>query len=161
MDIDKPTAEVELIFEIASSLITVMDINGTTTYTNQEFMEISGFCREELIGLNHDMYWHSDMPVICRVNLWLTIKCDKPYRSMIKNRCKNGAFFWAESITAPLKENGQTVGYITLHSPPSREYVIDAAALYQELKAGEYKYNQYIQNYYLAAHEQINRPSAP
>ena len=159
MDIRKFVAEEELYFEAGNPLVTVMDMNGVITYANSEFKCISGFSHEELIGASHDMLWHSDMPKICQTNLWLMIKNNKSYRGMEKNRCKNGSFFWSDSISTSFMENGQTAGYITVRSAPSREQADKAEALYKKIKAGEVENNRLSVEFYNAVQTRISKIS--
>jgi len=79
------------------------------------------------------------MPPAAFEDLWKTIKAGRPWRNFVKNRCKNGDHYWVEAFVVPLQRNGQTVGYMSVRSEPSREDVRKAEALYQQMNAGQAK----------------------
>jgi len=98
---DAPPTEADSPYEATKPLVIAMDVNGVVTHVNQEFIDVSGFHPDELIGLSHDVTWHSDMPIVSHIDFWLTVKRGKLHRGMVKRRRNNGSFFWTESITPP------------------------------------------------------------
>lgn len=66
------------------------DIHGNIAYINQDFLNVSGFSEEELIGQPQNIVRHPDMPREAFADLWATIRNGKPWTGMVKNRCKNG-----------------------------------------------------------------------
>jgi aerotaxis receptor len=68
--------------------------------------------------------------------MWSTIKAGMPWSGMVKNRCKNGDFYWVMANVTPVIENGRPVGYMSVRTKPSREEVSQADALYRELRQG-------------------------
>jgi len=77
------------------------------------------------------------MPPAAFAWLWETIKAGQPWRGVVKNRCKNGDHYWVEAFVVPVKEKGQIVEYMSVRSPPSRQQIADADALYKQLNAGK------------------------
>ncbi|WP_421216518.1 PAS domain-containing protein, partial [Aeromonas enteropelogenes] len=69
-------------------LVSTTDLRGVITYANPAFCEIAGYSSEELLGQNHNMVRHPDMPKVAFADLWLRLKEGKPWRGMVKNRCK-------------------------------------------------------------------------
>ncbi|WP_421187433.1 PAS domain-containing protein [Aeromonas enteropelogenes] len=63
------------------------------TYANPVFCEIAGYSNEELVGHNHNMVRHPDMPKVAFADLWQRLKEGKPWRGMLKNRCKDGRYY--------------------------------------------------------------------
>jgi aerotaxis receptor len=57
------------------------------------------------------------MPEAAFADLWATVKSGLPWRGLVKNRCKNGDFYWVEAFVVPLKQNGQTTGYMSVRTP--------------------------------------------
>jgi aerotaxis receptor len=110
-----------------------------TTYANDTFVELSGFTREELIGKNHNVVRHPDMLPGAFAWLWDTIKEDRPWRGIVKNRCKNGDFYWVDALVVPVLKNNQVTGYMSVRTEPTRHQVAEAEALYQNLKEGKAK----------------------
>jgi aerotaxis receptor len=100
--------------------VTKTDIRGVVTYTNDSFVEISGFSREELIGENHNIVRHPDMPRWVFSDLWSTIKSGHPWRGIVKNRTKNGDYYWVRATVSPIVVDNNVVGYMSLRRKPTQ-----------------------------------------
>ena len=109
---------------------------GVITYVNRDFVEISGFTEQELIGQAHNIVRHPDMPQAAFEDLWRTVQQGKPWRGIVKNRCKNGDYYWVEANVTPIWENGRVVEYMSVRSKPTTEQIRQAEALYTQLNAG-------------------------
>ena len=125
-------------------LITKTDTKGIITYANDAFCEISGFAREELVGKSHNIVRHPDMPPQAFKWLWDTLKEERPWRGMVKNRCKNGDHYWVRATVAPVIENGKIIGYVSVRKSPTRQQVAEADAMYRELNKSS---NQIVSKY--------------
>lgn len=136
MKINMPVTQHEIELLDSSSIVSKTDLKGRITYINRDFIEVSGFLESELIGKSHNIVRHPDMPSEAFNDLWSTVKAGKPWNGMVKNRCKNGDYYWVEANVAPIRENGQAVGYMSVRSKPTRQQVDAAEALYAELRAG-------------------------
>lgn len=123
----------EVPFPAGVVLISKTDTKGIITYANDTFMEVSGYSREELVGKNHNIVRHPDMPPQAFEWLWDTLKAARPWRGMVKNRCKNGDHYWVNATVAPIVENGVVTGYVSVRRPPTRAQVAEAEAFYREL----------------------------
>ena len=77
------------------------DLNGTITYASQAFCDISSYTKEELIGNTHRLIRHPEMPSTIYKELWETIKAGKVWEGEIKNKGKDGGFYWVKTIVAP------------------------------------------------------------
>lgn len=88
-------------------LVTLTDLDGNITHSNQAFCSVSSFSRDELIGQPHNIIRHPDMPPEAFKDMWSTIKADLPWRGIVKNRCKNGDYYWVEAYVTPFFENGK------------------------------------------------------
>ncbi len=120
-------------FPAGTVLISKTDTKGIITYANDAFVEISGFAREELIGKSHNIVRHPDMPPEAFRWLWDTLKSERPWRGMVKNRCKNGDHYWVKATIAPIIENSVIIGYVSVRRQPTREQVTEAEGFYREL----------------------------
>jgi aerotaxis receptor len=69
--------------------------------------------------------------------LWDTIKEGRPWRGIVKNRCKNGDYYWVDALVVPVLKNNETIGYMSVRTEPTRQQVADAEALYRQLKDGK------------------------
>ena len=123
----------EVVLGANAVLVTKTDTKGIITYTNDEFCRIAGYTREELIGKSHNIVRHPDMPPAAFKWLWDTLKAERPWRGMVKNRCKNGDHYWVLATVAPLLDDGKVVGYVSVRRAPSRVQIAEAEALYQGL----------------------------
>lgn len=86
-----------------SSIFSKSDIYGRITYVNEKFCELSGYTQEELIGKQHNIVRHPDMPKEVFEELWETIKIKKKtWSGRIKNRSKNGEYYWVDSTIKPI-----------------------------------------------------------
>ncbi len=142
MKINLPVTQVEVPFPKGSYIVSRTDLKGMTTYANDTFVQVSGFTRDELIGRNHNVVRHPDMLPGAFGWLWETIKEGRPWRGIVKNRCKNGDFYWVDALVVPVFKNGQTVGYMSVRTEPTRQQITEAEALYSQLKAGKAKIPQ-------------------
>jgi len=123
----------EVAFPVGSVLITKTDTKGNITYTNDAFVEISGFTREELLGKSHSIVRHPDMPPQAFKWLWDTLKSERPWRGMVKNRCKNGDHYWVRATIAPVLEGGKIIGYVSVRKTATRSQIAEAETLYRKL----------------------------
>jgi PAS domain S-box-containing protein len=124
---------IERTFTPQEQLVSTTDLNGTITYANAEFCEIAGYSLEELIGQHHNIVRHPDMPKAAFKDLWEKLKRGDSWRGMVKNRCKNGDFYWVDAYVTPLFEHGKIVGYQSVRAFPSEHQKTQAQALYNKL----------------------------
>lgn len=132
-----PVTQRERTFPGHERLISTTDLNSKITYCNDAFVAISGFTREELVGQPHNLVRHPDMPPAVFGHMWDTIKQGKPWMGIVKNRSKNGDFYWVSAYVTPVYENGKVAGYESVRSLPSEDQKRRAEALYARLRAGK------------------------
>ncbi len=137
MKTNLPVTQVEHPFPKGKYVVSKTDLKGIITYANDTFVELSGFTRGELIGKNHNLVRHPEMPPQAFADLWATVKTGRPWRGIVKNRCKNGDFYWVDALVVPVRSKGETVGYMSVRTEPSRQQVADAEALYRQLNASK------------------------
>ncbi|GIU44947.1 chemotaxis protein [Shewanella sairae] len=118
-------------------LISTTDRRGVITYVNQRFIEVSGFTEAELIGKNHNIVRHPDMPKAAFKEMWSKLESGQSWRGVVKNRCKNGAYYWVDAFVSPLFEQGKLVGYQSVRVQPSTELVTKASHIYHRLNQGK------------------------
>lgn len=137
MRVNLPVTEHERVFPAEQRLISTTDLDSRITYCNEAFVAISGFTYDELVGQPHNLVRHPDMPPGVFIHMWHTIKQGKPWMGIVKNRAKNGDFYWVSAYVTPIHENGRLSGYESVRSLPSRDQVRRAAALYARMRAGK------------------------
>ena len=98
------------------SLISITDINGTITYANEKFCNVSGYQEHELIGASHSIlnsnnqtksYWKKMFSMTSSGNIW---------HDEVRNRAKNGDYYWVDTTIIPLYENNQLNGYLSIRT---------------------------------------------
>jgi len=134
MKINLPVTNTEIPLSDSSILISKTDLKGVITTANNDFVEISGYSEHELRGHSHNMVRHPDMPPEAFSDLWQTIQKGKLWNGIVKNRCKNGDYYWVVANVTPIVENGATVGYISVRTKPARQQIDAASSLYQAVK---------------------------
>lgn len=127
---NQPVTQREVSFPANTYLVSRTDLKGSITYANDAFVKISGFSLAELVGQNHNLVRHPDMPEAAFRDLWATIKSGLPWRGLVKNRCKNGDYYWVEAFVMPLKKNGQITGYQSVRTPARQDKRSAAEAAY-------------------------------
>ena len=118
-------------------LISTTNLKGMITYCNEVFIDISGFSREELMNAPHNLVRHPDVPSAVFAHMWETLKQGKPWMGIVKNRCKNGDFYWVNAYVTPIYENNQVVGFESVRVKPTAQQVSRAEALYRRINSGK------------------------
>lgn len=133
---NQPVTNNEYVLKDGTSLVSKTDTKGRITYFNPAFAETSGFSDSELMGAPHNLVRHPDMPEEAFADLWETLKQGHPWNAIIKNRRKNGDFYWVQANATPVRENGKVVGYMSVRNKVSPEQIQEAAAVYARFKSG-------------------------
>lgn len=107
------------------------------TYVNPDFIKISGFTEEELLGQPHNIIRHPDMPPAAFEHMWSTLKSGRSWMGLVKNRCKNGDHYWVSAYVTPIAKNGSIVEYQSVRNKPEPEQVLAAEKLYAQLRSGK------------------------
>ncbi|MDZ7596147.1 MAG: methyl-accepting chemotaxis protein [Thiobacillus sp.] len=137
MRANTPVTNIEYVLQEGESPTSKTDDHGNITYVNQDFINISGYSEEELIGQPQNIVRHPDMPEEAFADFWRTIKSGKPWTGLVKNRCKNGDHYWVEANVSPIIENHEIVGYTSVRAKPSREQVQAAENAYRAINGGD------------------------
>ncbi len=133
------TTDRERLFPAEQRLISATDPRGVITYCNDEFAAVSGYSREELLGSHHNLVRHPDMPKAVFGHMWRHLKDGRPWMGIVKNRCKNGNFYWVCAYVTPIHQEGVLVGYESVRIRPEPDQVRRASALYAEVTEQGFK----------------------
>ncbi len=89
-------------------ICSITDRRGTILYVNPKFCEISGFTNEELIGSNHNIINSRMHEKSFFVEMWKTIGAGKIWQGEVRNRNKNGEYYWVDTIIFPIADPNNT-----------------------------------------------------
>ncbi|WP_050464189.1 methyl-accepting chemotaxis protein [Herbaspirillum autotrophicum] len=134
MRINMPVTNHEHQLRDTESIVSKTDLSGNISYVNPYFVEVSGFTEQELIGAPQNIVRHPDMPTEAFADLWKTLKSGMPWTGMVKNRCKNGDYYWVLANVTPIRDGGQPVGYMSVRTTPSRQQVAAAEEIYRRFR---------------------------
>ncbi|MBV7537528.1 PAS domain S-box protein [Duganella sp. sic0402] len=130
MRLNLPVTDTEYILDEAETIVSKTDLKGNINYVNRDFIKISGFSEDELLGAPQNIVRHPDMPQAAFEDMWRELKAGRAWTGLVKNRCKNGNFYWVEANAAPYMENGKIAGYTSVRVKPSRAQIDAAWRLY-------------------------------
>ena len=134
MRLNLPVSQQEYDYPAEQMLVSMTDTKGVITHCNQAFVAVSGFNYDELIGQNHNLVRHPDMPPAAYKDLWQTVGHGKPWTGLVKNRRKNGDHYWVVANVTPVMANGKPRGYMSVRTKPTREQIAGADALYAQMR---------------------------
>ena len=137
MRVNLPVTNIEYQLDEEQLLLSTTDTKGRITYINQAFIEVSGYSEEELLGKAHNLIRHPDMPPEAFEDFWNTLKQGSPWTGLVKNRRKNGDFYWVNANATPLIENGKVTGYLSVRIKPSRETIEQVSPIYRKFLEGK------------------------
>lgn len=119
-----------------ANILSTTDLKGAVSHVNPDFLAISGFNADELLGFNHNRVRHPDMPSLAFAHLWRTLQAGRSWMGLVKNRCKNGDHYWVSAFVTPIRRNGKVVEYQSVRTRASAAQIQAAEELYAHLREG-------------------------
>ena len=135
MRVNLPVSTQEYAFPKGQTLVSTTDLKGRILYCNPMFIEVSGYEKEELLGQPHNIVRHPDMPEEAYRDMWHTISNGTPWSAPVKNRRKDGTFYWVMANVTPLMQGDQPTGYMSVRTEATREQIQAAEQLYKQMQA--------------------------
>lgn len=124
----------EIFFEPAEIIVSKTDLKGRLTYVNDVFMRIAGYSEGELLGQQHSIIRHPDMPRTVFKVLWDTLHTGQEIFAYVKNMAKSGDHYWVLAhVTPSLDANGNVIAFHSNRRVPSRKAVDAIAPVYDEV----------------------------
>ena len=127
----------EVTFAEHEELVSTTDLRGIITYANDIFCEVAGYTADELVGKNHNMVRHPDMPKAAFKDLWTALEAGKNWRGAVKNRCKDGRYYWVDAYVTPIFDNNNLVGYQSVRVNLKTETKRIAEQAYKAINEGK------------------------
>ncbi|MEL0169967.1 MAG: PAS domain-containing methyl-accepting chemotaxis protein [Pseudomonadaceae bacterium] len=127
---NQPVSNRERAFADHEKIVSTTDSSGKIQYANTHFLDIAGYTLDEVVNQPHNLIRHPDMPAAAFKELWSTVKRGKPWMGIVKNRCKNGDYYWVDAFVTPILEQDKVVGFQSVRRKPSIAIVERAKRLY-------------------------------
>lgn len=128
-----------------SLLITETDIEGIIHYANRRFCKVSGYTKEELIGMPHSITRHPDMPKGLYVAMWKIIRAKKIWRGYIKGLSKSGKYYWSLTyVQAKLNDKNEIIGYTATRRKAYESSLKEVEHKYNMLQGNEHINDEYF-----------------
>ena len=128
---NQPVTQNEYTIPDGAAIISRTDREGKITDCNDEFVAAGGFTYDELIGQPHNIVRHPDMPSEAYRDMWDTLLRGRPWSGIVKNRRKNGDFYWVKATATPLADGS---GYMSVRIKATRSEISAAEALYVQMR---------------------------
>ena len=132
-----PITGVEQEFSNRANILSTTNLRGQISYINQDFVDISGFSQDELIGQSHNIVRHPEMPPSVFKMFWSDLRAERSWMGIVKNRCKNGDHYWVDAYATPIKKEGKVEEYQSVRRKAKPEFVERAQAVYSQINKGK------------------------
>ncbi|MFT7009796.1 MAG: PAS domain S-box-containing protein [Colwellia sp.] len=128
----------EQVFSSSEILLSTTDLNSHIKYANSNFCSIAGFSFAELMGNPHNQVRHPDMPKAAFNDLWSTIQQGDSWMGPVKNRCKNGDYYWVNAFVTPIRDDkGNVFEYQSVRTVLDKDIKDRANFVYPKLNQGK------------------------
>lgn len=119
-------------------IVSKTDTKGIITYGNPIFIEFSGYSEAELIGTQHNIIRHPDMPRAAFKLAWDTIQAGQEFFAYVKNMSKDGSYYWVFAhITPDFDQSGRIIGYTSVRRCPKRSAIEALTPVYRQMLEAE------------------------
>jgi PAS domain S-box-containing protein len=115
-------------------IVTETDTKGKIIFASKDFCTIAEYTQEELIGKAHNIVRHEDMPKAAFQDLWNILHKGFTWNGIVKNKTKNGNYYWVNATAFPSKTPDGELKYISIRVKPTDEEVQKASLLYKTMK---------------------------
>ncbi len=127
----------EIILNKKDFIVSRTDLKGYIIYANDYFIEISAYSKDELMGVNHNIIRHPDMPKLIFKVLWDRIKAGEKVFAFVKNLRKDGKFYWVLAEVEPARKGGEIIGYYSFRVRAPRFALKEISKVYKQLLDAE------------------------
>ncbi len=135
----------EIVMRSDDFIVSKTDKAGRLTYCNPIFIEFSGYTERELLGKQHNIVRHPDMPRAVFYMLWETISSGEEFFGYVKNLSKDGSYYWVFANVTPsynvknASDAQEIVGYFSVRRKPDTSKLQLIQNLYRDMLAAEDK----------------------
>jgi hypothetical protein len=119
-------------------IVSKTNLDGVIEYANATMLKVAGVNLVDIIGKEHNVSRHPDMPRSVFKMMWDTIKDGKDFYGYVKNLSSDGSFYWTFAfITPDFGKDGAVIGYHSERRAPNQKAVIEISSVYQRLREKE------------------------
>ena len=138
LDAPKNITGAEKVLNENDFIVSKTDTKGNIIYCNEIFAKMAGYSFEQLIGANHNLIRHPDMPKVAFKVLWDRIQSKKEFFGLVKNLCADGGYYWVYAYFTPdLDTNGNIIGYTSVRRKPPQSAINQIIPIYKTLLDAE------------------------
>jgi PAS domain S-box-containing protein len=124
----------EIVMREGELIVSKTDLKGRITYGNRAFNHYSGFTERELLGKQHNIVRHPDMPRAVFQLLWDRLKAGQEVFAFVKNIAKSGSFYWVfANVTPSYDAQGKLLGYFSVRRKPNPAAIAVIQPLYRKM----------------------------
>lgn len=125
----------EYVLKSDDFLVSQTDEKGKILFANDDFCKIAGYTIDELVGKPHSVVRHPDMPKAAFKDLWNTVQSGKVWTGYVKNKTKDGGYYWVFATVYPMKDSHTNEKrYMSCRRKPSKQEIEAAQNLYKTMK---------------------------
>src|SRR5690606_27338626 len=121
----------EVFLEQDTIIVSQTNSKGEIIFANADFCKIAGYRLDELVGKPHNLVRDKDIPSWAFEDLWKTIKAGKIWKGIVKNRTKNGGFYWVNATVFPSRNSNGEIRYVSVRVKPTNKELEEAKKLYK------------------------------
>jgi PAS domain S-box-containing protein len=138
LDAPKQITNHEKVLNQNDFIVSKTDTKGKIIYCNEIFTKMAGYPAKDLIGANHNVIRHPEMPKLAYKLLWELVQKKDEFFGFVKNLCADGGYYWVFAyITADLDLNGNIIGYTSVRRKMPQSAIDIITPIYKQLLEAE------------------------
>lgn len=127
----------EVTYPDSYKILSTTDLSGYITHVNKDFLQTCGYEKSELIGKPHNIIRHPDMPKTAFKDLWQTVQGGRSWMGLVKNKCKDGSYYWVNAFVTPIRHQGKVTEYQSVRTKLEPSLKTRAQACYDAINSGK------------------------
>lgn len=158
LDAPKRITANEKVLDQNDFIVSKTDTRGKIIYCNEIFAKMAGYTFDQLIGANHNLIRHPEMPKLAFKILWDKVQSKQEFFGYVKNLCADGGHYWVLAyVTADLDANNNIIGYTSVRRKPPQSAINQIEPIYKTLldaeRSGGVESSERILNAMLKKHD--------